>query len=187
MRKSQLAETLARRLGVRLGRINSLTQCAAEADLLPTACGPPYPELSPVELARMTLIGICDEGLGCVPRTIEKYGGLRCIEINSNLESTLGHALTRPERLPAAHSELVIYTGDAPSAVLTVATPDGIREYEFTGFDTIQQDGVERAVRVSGVALYAIAAEIAGRSASDVDHLLAGATEVLRSPEAVAA
>lgn len=186
MRKSQLAETLARRLGLRLGRINSLTQCAAEADLLPTACGPPYPELEPVELARMVLIGICDEGLGCVPHTINKYGGLRCIEINSSLEATLGHALTRPERLPASHSELIIHTGDTPSALLAVATPDGVREYLFAGPNRMHPEGIERTVRVSGAALAGVALEIAGRSPADVDALLQGADPMQRPQEAVA-
>lgn len=187
MRKSQLADTLARRLGLRLGRINSLTQCAAETDLLPTACGPPYPELSPIEIARMVLIATCDEGLGCVRRTINKYGGLTCTEINSTFEATLGHALTRPERLPASHSELTIHTGDAPSAVLTVATPDGLREYLFAGSNTMQSEGIERTVRVSGVALAGIAMEIAGRSPADVDALLQGANEMQQPREAVAA
>jgi hypothetical protein len=187
MRKSQLAETLARRLGIRLGRINSLTQCASEADLLPTSCGPPYPELTPIEIARMLLIAVADEGLGCVPRTINKYGGLKCAEINSSLEATLGHTLTRPERLPASHSGLIIHTSDAPSALLTVATPDGVREYTFASNETVQTEGVERTVRVSGVALFAIAAEIAGRSSADVDALLEGADALQRSPAAVAA
>jgi hypothetical protein len=135
----------------------------------------------------MVLIGICDEGLGCVPRTINKYGGLTCTEINSSLEATLGHALTRPERLPASHSELIIHTGDTPSALLAVATPDGVREYLFAGPNTMQSEGIKRTVRVSGVALAGIAMEIAGRSAADVDALLQGATEMQRPAEAVAA
>ena len=49
----------------------------------------------------------------------------------------------------------------------------------------MQQDGVERTVKISGIALAGIAMEIAGRSPADVDALLQGAEQVQRSPEAV--
>jgi hypothetical protein len=130
-------------------------------------------------------MAVCDEGLGCVPRTVEKYGQLRCAAINSNLETTLGHTLTRPERVPPSHSSLTIFTGDAPSAILAVATPDGIREYYFAGPTNVLPGGVERTVKIGGAMLFAVAKEINGTSPADVDALLEGATEMKPAAEAV--
>jgi len=182
MRKAQLADVLSRRLGIRLGRISSLTQCASEADLLPTASGPPYPELSPVEVARMLLIAVVDEGLGCVPRTLEKYGGL--LGPGATLEQTLGHALSRPGSLAPSCTGLEIHTGDQPYALLSIVTADGARTLVFGDVPAVET--VDRIVNISGAALFAIAAEIGGRSPADVDALLKGA-ERQRSPEAVEA
>jgi hypothetical protein len=173
MRKAQMADVLSRRLGIRVGRISSLTQCASEADLLPTASGVPYPELTPVEIARMLLIATCDEGLGCVPRTIEKYGGL--LGPGSTFEQALGHALMRPESLAPSCSSLEVHTGDAPYAVFTVATADGTRTLVFGTMPAVES--VERTVLISGAALFAIASELAGMSAVDVDKLLGADTQ----------
>ena len=183
MRKAQLADVLSRRLGIRLGRISSLTQCASEADLLPTASGPPYPDLSSVEVARMLLIAMCDEGLGCVPRTLEKYGGLP--GPGATLEETLGHTLARPDSLAPASSAMEIHTGDQPYVLLTIITADGARTLVFGEIPAVE--GIERMVSVPGSALFAIAAEIAGRSPADVDQMLAGTGEMQQPREAVAA
>jgi hypothetical protein len=160
MRKSQAVDMLARHLGLRATRLTSLVQRLSEAALLPTASGPPYPDLTPVEIARMLIVAVCDEGLGAAPATIQRYGPLRSASVD--LETALGHALMRPEAVLPAHSSLVIHVSDAPSAVLTTMTPDGSREQIFA--DPWRQDGVERAVKVSGAALAGIAAEIAGTS-----------------------
>ncbi|MHC1949865.1 hypothetical protein IF803_36705 [Bradyrhizobium sp. UFLA06-06] len=155
MRKSECVNLLARHLGVRSTRLTSLTQRLAEAGLLPTASGPPYPDLEPAEIVRMLLVGICDEGLGAAPKTVERYCGLRCGAID--LEATLAHALSRPETVLAAHASLRISTGDHPQAILITASPDGLREQVF-GEPSF--GSVERVVTVSGNALAAIADEI---------------------------
>jgi hypothetical protein len=183
MRKSECVNLLARNLGVRATRLTSLVQRLSEAGLLPTASGPPFPQVSPVEIARMLIVAVCDEGLGAAPATIAKYGGLH--GSGSTLEETLGHLLTRPEPIPPSHSELVISIGDAPSATLKMATHDGVRECVFKGPDTWRQWGAERKVTISGAALFAIAAEINGTSPADVDALLEGATEMKPAAEAV--
>jgi len=183
MRKSECVNLLARRLGCRATRLTNLVQRLAEADLLPTASGPPYPELTPVEIARVLIVAVADEGLGAAPATITKFGGLP--GPGSNLEEALGHTLMRPDSLAPASSSLEVHTGDEPYAVLTTVTADGARSLVFG--DMPAEEGVERLVNISGSALYAIAAEIAGRSAADVDALLQGAEQVKRSPEAVAA
>jgi hypothetical protein len=167
MRKSQAVDMLARHLGLRATRLTSLAQRLSEAALLPTASGPPYPDLTPVEIARMLLVAVCDEGLGAAPATIQRYGTLRSASVD--LETALAHALMRPESVLPAHSGLVIHTGDAPSAVLTTMTPDGSREQIFA--DPWRQDGVERTVKVSGAALAGIAAEIAGASSERGEHI----------------
>jgi hypothetical protein len=183
MRKSECVNLLARRLGLRATRLTNLVQRLAEADLLPTASGPPYPDLSPIEISRMLLVGICDEGLGAAPSTIEKYGGLR--GPGATLEETLGHTLMRPDSLVPASSSLEVHTGDEPYAVLTVITADGARSLVFGGMPDVET--VDRIVNVSGAVLFAIAAEIAGKSPADVDQMLAGAEQVQKRSEAVAA
>jgi hypothetical protein len=181
MRKSQVVDLLARRLGCRATRLTSLVQRLAEADLLPTASGPPYPDLTPIEIARVLLVGICDEGLGAAPATIMKHGGLP--GPGATLEEVLGHTLVRPDSLAPASSSLEVHTSDNPYAVLTVVTADGARSLVFGDMPACET--VDRIVSVSGATLYAIAAEIAGRSPADVDALLQGAEQVQRSPEAV--
>jgi hypothetical protein len=163
MRKSECVNLLARHLGVRATRLTSLVQRLSESGFLPTSAGPPYPDLSPVEIARMMIVAVTDEGLGAAPATIQRYGGLRSAAVD--LETALGHALMRPEAVLPAHSSLVIHVSDTPSAVLTTMTPDGSREQIFA--DPWRQDGVERTVRVSGAALANIASEIAGTSSAD--------------------
>jgi hypothetical protein len=180
MRKSQVVDLLARRLGVRATRLTSLVQRLAEADLLPTASGPPYPDLTPIEIARALLVGICDEGLGAASATIAKYGGL--VGSGATLEQTLGHTLSRLESLAPASNSLEIHAADEPYAVLTVSTADGLRTLVFGDMPAVET--VDRIVNVSGAALFAIAAEIAGRSQADVDALLAGAVQVQKRSEA---
>lgn len=168
MRKSQAVAMLARHLGVRATRLTSLTQRLAEAGMLPVASGPPYPDLTPAEIARMLLVAVTDEGLGAAPRTAERYGSLLSGKVT--LEAVLAHALQRPESVPASHSSLKIHTGDHPSAVLTTASPDGSLAQVFS--DRRRQDNVERVVVVSGSALHEIARELSGKSAQAVDALL---------------
>ncbi|MET4804604.1 hypothetical protein [Bradyrhizobium sp. LB11.1] len=170
MRKSRVCDLLARRLGLRENRITSLAQRLAEAGLLPTASGPPYPDLSPVEVARMLIVGVTDEGLGAAPKTTTKYGGL--IGPSATLEEVLAHALSRPESIAPCRSSLEIHQSDEPYAVLTTAQPDGPRTLVFGKLaDT---ETVDRLVTVPGSALFAIASEINGVSAADVDALLEG-------------
>jgi hypothetical protein len=184
MKKSRFSDVLVRRLGLRRGRLNSLVQRAAELGHLPMAIGTSYPQLEPIELARMLLVGICDEGLGSVSAVIQKYGGLA--GPGATLEEVLGHSLTRPASFVPSISGLEIHADDNnPYAVLTIVTADGARTLVFGEMPAVE--GIERMVSVPGATLYAIAAEIAGRSPADVDALLQGAEQVQRTPEAVAA
>lgn len=175
MRKAQFVNLLARRLSCRAGRLTSLVQRATESGHLRTNAGRrPDFDLETDELGRMVLLAAIDEGLAQAATVIQRYGALYCAATNSTLESTLGFTLTRPERLPPAHSSLTIFSGDAPSATLTVHTPDGLREYLFFGGDGVPPSGIERTVTISGTALFGIAKEFGGASAAEVDALLDG-------------
>jgi hypothetical protein len=128
----------------------------------------------------MLIVGICDEGLGASPKTIAKYGDL--LGLGATLAEVLAHALSRPESLAPARSGLEIHTGDAPYAALTTVSEGGARTLVFGDMPT--EEGVERMINVSGAALFAIAHEIAGMSAVDVDTVLEGAAHVQKPSEA---
>jgi hypothetical protein len=182
MRKSRIVDLLSRRLGVRETRLTNLVQRLAEAGLLPTAKGPPYPDLSPVEIARMLIVAVADEGLGAASATVAKYGGL--LGPGASLEEVLAHALSRPESLAPFSSSLEIHTDDTkPYAVLTTVTADGARSLVFGEMPDVET--VDRTVLISGAALFAIPSEIAGMSSADVDKLLAGAGEMKPAAAAV--
>lgn len=175
MRKAQCVGMLSRRLACRAGRLTSLVQRASEGGKLRTNSGKrPDFDVTADELARMVFLAAVDEGLAQAGGVIQRYGQLRCAATNSTLESMLGFSLTRPERFPPAHSSLTIYTGDAPSVVLRIAAPDGVRDYAFFGGDGVPPSGIERTVRVPGSALFGIAKEFGGTSAAEVDSLLKG-------------
>ncbi len=77
MRKSQVCDLLARRLGLRETRLISLAQRLSDAEMLPVSRGPPYVDLKSTEVARLMLAALCDEGLGGAARTVQRYGGLQ--------------------------------------------------------------------------------------------------------------
>jgi hypothetical protein len=181
MRKSQIVDLLSRRLGVRTTRLTNLVQRLPEAGLLPVAKGPPYPDLTPVEIARMLIVAVTDEGLGAAQATIMKYGGLH--GPGASLEEVLGHALSRRESLVPTRSCLEIHTGDAPYAVFTVISADGARSLVFGEMPDVES--VDRTILISGAALFAVAQEINGMSASDVNALLEGAAEMKPAASAV--
>lgn len=170
MRKALVVALTARRLGVRRTRLTSLVQRLSEARMLPVSSGPPYPDLSPVEAARMLLAGVVDEGIAASPGVVAKYGGL--VGPSAILEAALGHALSRPDSLPPVCSSLEIHATDEPYALLTTLSADGPRTVVFG--EVPETETVDRMVTVSGSALFAIASELAGRPAHAVDDLLRG-------------
>jgi hypothetical protein len=171
MRKSQLADLLSRRLGVRNGRLTSLVQRASEAGLLRTnASRRPDFDVEPIEAARMLILAIVDDGLAAAGHTVERYGQLR--GRGANFEEALAHVLARPESLAPCRAGLELHVGDQPYAVLTTTSADGALSNVFGSMPGA--DSIDRIVTVSGGALFAIAQEIAGRSPVDVDHLIVG-------------
>jgi hypothetical protein len=168
MRKAEAVLVLARRLGVKRTRLTNITQRLAEAGLLPISHGPPFPQLSPTEIARMTLAAIVDEGISAAPATVRRVGGW--LGRGCSLEQGLGHALQRPETLAPSKASLIVHK---TYATLTTARPDGLHTDVYGDVD--DDESVANIVKVSGVALRGIAEEIGGSmSAADVDQLLAG-------------
>jgi hypothetical protein len=165
MRKRQAAITLARRLGVKLTRLINITQRLAEAGMLPVSHGPPFPQLHPVEVARMLIAAVVDDGIAAAPATVARYGGL--LGRGSNLEDAIGHALARPITIVPSKSSLIIHSG---YALLTTSQPDGRHTAVFGEID--DEEPVGRIVQVSGAALRGIAEEFGCRHAAEVDALL---------------
>jgi hypothetical protein len=165
MRKRQAASMTSRHLGVKLTRLINIMQRLAEAGLLPVSHGPPFPQVSPVEVARILLASVVDRGIAAAPATVARYGGF--LGRGSNLEDAIGHSLRRPETLVPAKSSLIIHSR---FALLTTAQPDGRRTDVFGEID--DDEPVGRIVTVSGVALRGIAEEFAGQSPRDVSALL---------------
>jgi hypothetical protein len=150
---------------VKLTRLINIMQRLAEAGMLPVSHGPPFPQVSPVEVARMLLAAILDRGIAAAPATVARYGGL--LGRGSNLEDAIGHSLRRPETLVPAKSSLIVHSG---YALLTTAQPDGRHTAVFGEID--DEEPVGRIVQVSGAALLGIAQEIGGMSVTEVDALL---------------
>jgi hypothetical protein len=181
MRKSQVVDLFARRLGLRATRLTSLAQRLSDADLLPVSSGPPYVDLKPIEVARLMLAGLCDEGLGGAARTVQRYGRLQ--GRTSSLVESLAHTVQRPESLPPACSGLEIHqSDDQPYALMTVVTGDGATTNVYGNMPDVET--VDRLVIVPGAALFAIASEINGMSSADVDALLEGATDMKPAAQA---
>ena len=85
---------------------------------------------------------------------------------------------------PPACTALEIHqSADQPYAVLTVITGDGATTNVYGSMPA--GETIDRLVTVPGAALFAVAHEIAGMSATDVDALLAGATDVKLAAAAV--
>ncbi|WP_426611279.1 hypothetical protein [Bradyrhizobium sp. McL0616] len=133
--------------------------------------GAAYAEVSTIEAARMLLAGVIDEGLAAAPSTVIRFGGLLG-PASTTLEGALAHALARPDSLPPICSGLEIHTDSEVYALLTTLTADGAKTAVFG--DLPSEETVDRTIVISGAALFAIASELAGRSAGDLDDLLKG-------------
>lgn len=171
MRKALVVALIARRLGARRTRLTSLVQRLSEDGMLPVSFGPPYPDLSPVDAARVLLAAVVDGGIAAAPDTVRMYGELLGPN-ETTLEAAIAHSLARPDSLPPVCSSLEIHATENPYAVLTVMTADGAKT---TVYGCIPEtENVDHLVVVPGGALFAIASEIAGHPPHAVDELLKG-------------
>lgn len=76
-----------------------------------------------------------------------------------------------PDLMPTV-AGLQIHTGENPYAELTTARPDGLRIETFG--DLPAEDRTDRVIVIRGAALFGIARELDGQSATEVDSLLKG-------------
>jgi hypothetical protein len=76
MRKSEACAIVARRLNMSLSRVEALVQRVSETGLLPSARGSDRPNLGALELARLFLAAVADNGLGNAPTTVRSFGAL---------------------------------------------------------------------------------------------------------------
>jgi hypothetical protein len=174
MNKRAFCDVLSRRLNVRRGRLVSLVQRLSEAGQIRTNHSRlPDFAVSPVEAARMLLVGLVDEGLAAAPDTIRRFGGL--IGRSSTLEQALGHALARPKMMAPSRSGMELHVGDSPYVAMTTVSADGVTTQVYGSMPAVESDGIDRIITVSGGALFAIAHEIAGLSEANVNALLEGA------------
>ena len=169
MNKRAFCDVLSRRLGVRRGRLTSLVQRLSDSGQIRTnhSRRPDF-DLIPVEMARMLLVGLVDNGLAQAASTVERYGQLR--GRSSTLEQSIGWALARPESIVPMRSGIEIHTGDQPYAVFTVVGADGATTNVFG--DIAEPENVDRLVTVSGAALRGIAMEVSGCTPGEVDALI---------------
>ncbi|MGY4313730.1 hypothetical protein [Bradyrhizobium sp. JR3.5] len=76
MRKRRACQAVARRLGLNVNRVAALVQRCSENGLLPVATGSARPNLTNIELARLLIAVIADNGLGNVPATVRDFSAL---------------------------------------------------------------------------------------------------------------
>lgn len=182
MRKSELAELFARRLGAPPGRITSILQRATEAGLLPKASGSDRPVLSRRDIATALIAVVADEGLGSVARAVSRYGSMRCARIGETLENALANLLDADDLHVLSQTTLVVFKDErAPAALITGITSDGAQHAVFVHGDPANAaasiKGATTSVRVDGTALAGIAMELAGEEHTKVDVALKASRE----------
>ena len=91
MRKRRACQAVALRLGINPNRVAALVQRCSEAGLLPVACGSDRPHLTNLELARLVLVAVSDNGLGNAPATLREFAALESngLRLDDWLESLL--------------------------------------------------------------------------------------------------
>jgi hypothetical protein len=186
LRKSELGDLFARRLGRPPGRVASIIQRAADAGLLPKATGRSVPALSANEVAATLIAVAVDDGLGSVARTVGRYGSMRCAKLGVTLETALANLLVDGPGLHVLAMSNVVFFKDAdnPVALITGMTADGPAHAVFvhgSGEDAAHRiKGAETTVRIDGAALATMAAEIRGTPPDQADDMLRAATEIRR-------
>jgi hypothetical protein len=76
MIRSQAVEIVSRRLGLNAGRTAALVRRAADGGLLPKANGRDIPDLGSLEVGRLFLACVVDNGLGNAARSVQEFSAL---------------------------------------------------------------------------------------------------------------
>jgi hypothetical protein len=172
MRKSQVADIVARRLGVAPSRVANLTARLADAGQLSKTTGSRRhpPDLAEHEVVNLLLAVITDTGLGDAVRNVEFFAALRGPA--GRFDAVLADLLFGPPR--TVRHVIIRHKPAGASMVL-----DG----DHTPFGLPASDGGATDVRViPGAALAAIAAELRGLSAGQADAVAAASRIISGGP-----
>ncbi len=163
MRKSQVVEVLARRLNIMPSRIHNIASRLADEGQLSKAEGSRRypPKLDNLEMLRLVLATLVDNGLGHVRQSVDTFGALqnehgqRFSEVLSDIlfgqPADIGHVIIRHE--PAGVSAVInhnhtVFGAEAPAKTAA------------------------KASIVPGYALVAIAAELQGQPPVQADSMI---------------
>lgn len=172
MRKSHVADIVARRLGVAPSRVANLTARLADAGQLSKTTGSRRfpPDLGEHEVVRLVLAVITDTGLGDVVRNVEFFSALRGPP--GRFDAVLADLLFGP---PRSVRHLIVR--HRPPGVSMVVDDEHV-EFGLPG----AEGGATDARIISGAALAAIAAELRGLSAGQADAVAAASRIINGGP-----
>jgi hypothetical protein len=163
MRKSEACGAVARRLNLSLSRVEALVQRVSEAGLLPVARGSDRPDLGSLELARLLLAAIVDNGLGNAPRSVQEVSALRTesgVVLLDVLEGLIAG------RIAATGIRSAIF--QLKPAGVTLLSESHLR------FGAAQSnDGAAKHIIIPGDALAAIVLEFQGNTPEQADNAIA--------------
>ena len=164
MRKSNVVEILARRLGATPSRIDAIAQRLADAGKLSRASGSRRypPDLAEPEIVALFIAVIADNGLGSVRETVEQFAGMTN-EKGQRLDLTLTTLLFGP---PREFQHLI--ARQSPAGLSMVFQ----RNHQQFGSAPTEY-GATAARIVTGNALMSIAAELQGATPEQADALTA--------------
>ncbi|UPJ53334.1 hypothetical protein IVB30_19680 [Bradyrhizobium sp. 200] len=163
MLKSDACAIIARRLNLPMGRVGHLVQRASEAGLLPVARGSDRPDLGALELARLFLAAVCDNGLGRAAATVTEFSALtteRGVSLIDILESLFAG------RISATGIRSAIFQIEPAVCVLI-----GEHHLQFGG--SLATGGAATHTIIQGDTLAAICAELQGLSQKQADEFVA--------------
>ncbi|WP_427024858.1 hypothetical protein ACP4J4_02660 [Aureimonas ureilytica] len=168
MRKSQVAEILARRLNVAPGRVQGIVERLTDAGLVTKAVGNTRypPDIAPSETLAMVIAVLADRGLGNVRTSVAEFAALPADD-GQSFGDWLGSVLAGS-----------IDPGSlAIGSVIVRHQPAGISVTSSTGHRLFGAPPPDRAVAkatlVPGRALAALALETSGQSPATADAVIA--------------
>lgn len=155
MLKSEVCAIVARQLNRPLNRVEALVQRVSEAGLLPMARGSSRPEMCSIELARIIICAVADNGLGNAAATVASFEALTT-ESGVSLSDVLDGIIRSDTDAPG---DMALQLSPA-AALLTV----GGKQLLFGA--GLQAGAAVRIVHVPGSVLQAIVREFNGKKNS---------------------
>ena len=158
--RSTAIEILCRRLDTSSGRLTGLAQRIADAGMLPRAVGRDIPNLCSLELARLFLAAVADNGLGRAAATVTEFEAL----VTEN-GVTLGDVLSGIFRGDTGQPGDAAFQLEPAAAMLTVGT-----NALYFGSD-LQAGSAVRITHIPSQIMKAITYEFSGHSPEEADKL----------------